>query len=88
MKKGNPLERYFYDNKGRLIHKWLHYFDIYDRHFAPYRGKQITVVEFGVSHGGSPPVRVAGVARGARHGSLVSTSTRSAPSSSSRRSRS
>jgi cephalosporin hydroxylase len=51
--KGNPLERYFYDNKGRLIHKWLHYFDIYDRHFAPYRGKKITVVEFGVSHGGS-----------------------------------
>jgi cephalosporin hydroxylase len=31
----------------------LHYFDIYDRHFAPYRGKEITVVEFGVSHGGS-----------------------------------
>jgi cephalosporin hydroxylase len=53
VKKGNPLERYFYDNKGRLIHKWLHYFDIYDRHFAPYRGKEITVVEFGVSHGGS-----------------------------------
>ncbi len=53
MKKGNPLERYFYDNKGRLIHKWLHYFDIYDRHFSPYRGKPVTVVEFGVSHGGS-----------------------------------
>jgi cephalosporin hydroxylase len=53
VKKGNPLERYFYDNKGRLIHKWLHYFDIYDRHFSPYRGKEITVVEFGVSHGGS-----------------------------------
>jgi predicted O-methyltransferase YrrM len=36
-----------------LIHKWVHYFDIYDRHFAPFRGKKITVVEFGVSHGGS-----------------------------------
>src|SRR3978361_226029 len=31
----------------------MHYFDIYHRHFAAYRGKPITVVEFGVSHGGS-----------------------------------
>lgn len=49
----NPLESYFQANSGRLIHKWMHYFDIYDRHFAPFRGRQITVVEFGVSHGGS-----------------------------------
>lgn len=49
----NPLRRYFRRNDGRLIHKWMHYFDIYHRHFAPYRGKPITVVEFGVSHGGS-----------------------------------
>ena len=49
----NPLEAYFRNNSGRLIHKWLHYFDIYDRHFAPYRGRPITVVEFGVYHGGS-----------------------------------
>src|SRR6476661_3102904 len=52
-KRDNPLETYFEHNRGRLIHKWMHYFDIYDRHFAPYRGKKITVVEFGVSHGGS-----------------------------------
>jgi SAM-dependent methyltransferase len=31
----------------------MHYFDIYHRHFAPYRDKPVTVVEFGVSHGGS-----------------------------------
>jgi 23S rRNA U2552 (ribose-2'-O)-methylase RlmE/FtsJ len=49
----NPLEAYFRSNQGRLIHKWLHYFDIYHRHFQRYRGKPITVVEFGVSHGGS-----------------------------------
>lgn len=49
----NPLEQYFLHNKGRLIHKWMHYFDIYDRHFSPYRNKPITVVEFGVFHGGS-----------------------------------
>lgn len=44
---------YFRANQGRLIHKWLHYFDIYDRHFAPFRGKPITVLEFGVAQGGS-----------------------------------
>jgi cephalosporin hydroxylase len=52
-KSDNPLTTYFYKNKGRLIHKWLHYFDIYHRHFAPYRKKPITIVEFGVYHGGS-----------------------------------
>lgn len=52
-KPTNPLEAHFRANKGRLIQKWTHYFEIYDRHFASYRGKEITVVEFGVSHGGS-----------------------------------
>lgn len=52
-KISNPLEAYFRGNQGRLIHKWIHYFDIYDRHFAPYRKKPVTVLEFGVSHGGS-----------------------------------
>jgi 23S rRNA U2552 (ribose-2'-O)-methylase RlmE/FtsJ len=52
--EGNPLEAYFRANgDGLLIHKWLHYFDIYDRHFAPFRGRDITVVEFGVYQGGS-----------------------------------
>jgi hypothetical protein len=41
------------NNRRRLIHKWVHYLDIYDRHFTPFRGKRITVVEFGVQHGGS-----------------------------------
>ncbi len=49
----NPLETYFRANQGRLIHKWLHYFEIYDRHFSPYRGKPVNIVEFGVSQGGS-----------------------------------
>lgn len=51
--EANPLEAYFRANQGRLIHKWVHYFDIYHRHFQPYRNKPVTVVEFGVSHGGS-----------------------------------
>ena len=49
----NPLTQYFLANEGRLIHKWMHYFDIYHRHFERFRGQPVTVVEFGVYHGGS-----------------------------------
>jgi hypothetical protein len=49
----NPLLAYFLDNPGRLINKWMHYFDIYHRHLARHRGKPCTLVEFGVFHGGS-----------------------------------
>ncbi len=49
----NDLEKYFRQNNKRLIDKWVHYFDIYDRHFSKYRNKEIVIVEIGVSHGGS-----------------------------------
>lgn len=49
----NDLEQYFTDNTGRLIHKWQHYFDVYDRHFARFRGTDVCVLEFGVYQGGS-----------------------------------
>lgn len=49
----NDLERFFNQNQGRLIHKWQHYFDIYDRHFSRFRGSPVNIVEFGVSQGGS-----------------------------------
>lgn len=49
----NDLEKYFRENKGRLIHKWIHYFGVYDRHFSRFRNKEITILEIGVSHGGS-----------------------------------
>lgn len=49
----NPLRDYFLANQGRLIHKWMHYFDIYDAHLRPFRGRPVTLVEFGVYHGGS-----------------------------------
>jgi len=49
----NDLEKYFTENNGRRIHKWSHYFEIYDRHFSKYRGTDVHVVEFGVSDGGS-----------------------------------
>ena len=49
----NDLEQFFHQHTGRLIHKWHHYFEIYDRHFARFRGQPINIVEFGVSQGGS-----------------------------------
>ncbi|MGV8850097.1 MAG: hypothetical protein ACOH16_11195 [Propionibacteriaceae bacterium] len=49
----NPLLRHFEANDGRLIHKWMHYFDIYHQYFDRFRDRDIVVVEIGVSHGGS-----------------------------------
>jgi hypothetical protein len=49
----NVLENYFNTHKGRLIHKWKHYFEVYDRHFHPYRNKKPVILEIGVSQGGS-----------------------------------
>lgn len=49
----NDLERYFRNNDGKLINKWMHYFDVYDRHFSKFRGKEIVVLEIGVYQGGS-----------------------------------
>lgn len=49
----NDLEQYFHANQGRLIHKWMHFFDVYDRHFSRYRGKELVILEIGVFHGGS-----------------------------------
>jgi hypothetical protein len=66
----NPLEEYFRRNPGRLIHKWHHYFEIYHRHFAAFRGRSPVILEIGVFHGGSlqmwrhyfgPGARIVGV---------------------------
>lgn len=49
----NDLKKYFDNNTDRVIHKWGHYFEIYDRHFSAYRNKEIVVLEIGVFQGGS-----------------------------------
>lgn len=49
----NDLKKYFENNKKNLIHKWDHYFEIYDSHFSRFRGKEINLLEIGVSQGGS-----------------------------------
>ena len=47
------LEKYFDSNTKNLMHKWMHYFDIYDRHFSRFRGTDVHLLEIGVSQGGS-----------------------------------
>ncbi len=49
----NDLQKFFDRHDGRLIHKWRHYFEIYDRHFSRFRGRPVKLLEFGVSQGGS-----------------------------------
>ena len=60
-KKGETMEQanggvlldYFENHEHRMIHKWMHYFEIYERHFAKFRNQPISLLEFGVLHGGS-----------------------------------
>ena len=49
----NDLEIFFSEGKHHPIHKWLHYFDIYDRYFSKFRDQEILMVEVGVFKGGS-----------------------------------
>lgn len=50
---GTVLREFFEGADHRLIHKWMHFFEIYDRHFAKFRGRPVSVLELGVYHGGS-----------------------------------
>ena len=43
----------FQRHTGRQIDKWRHYFDVYERHFAKYVGREPRVLEIGIDHGGS-----------------------------------
>jgi cephalosporin hydroxylase len=47
------LRELFYNHSGNLIHKWDHYLDIYEKYFSKYRGQNVTILEIGISHGGS-----------------------------------
>lgn len=49
----NRLKELFYNHTGNLIHKWDHYFDIYEKYFSNYVGKEINMLEIGISQGGS-----------------------------------
>ena len=47
------LHKYFLNNSHRRLHKWTHYFDIYERHLSRFRGMSPTMIEIGVMGGGS-----------------------------------
>lgn len=47
------FEELFWSQSERPLTKWHHYFSIYDRHFAPFRGRPIKFLEIGVAKGGS-----------------------------------
>src|SRR5262245_22703270 len=49
----SELERLVATHRGHLMNKWKHYFEIYDRHFARFRDRDLTLLEIGVSGGGS-----------------------------------
>jgi hypothetical protein len=43
----------FLTNENRVIHKWAHYFPIYEDHFARYVNRPMTFLEIGCGEGGS-----------------------------------
>lgn len=47
------LDAIFEGWSGRVIHKWKHYFDIYDRHLRQLRDQPVTLLEIGLGEGGS-----------------------------------
>jgi hypothetical protein len=47
------IARLFFGHRGRPIRKWVHYFAIYEGYLTKYRNKSITMLEIGVSGGGS-----------------------------------
>ncbi|WP_081709632.1 glycosyltransferase [Mesorhizobium erdmanii] len=63
---GGFLHQYFLNNSGKEIYKWLHYFNVYERHFERFRNRRPVVVEVGVYKGGSLEMWRAYFGEGAR----------------------
>jgi SAM-dependent methyltransferase len=66
----SAFERIVAGHTGLLMNKWKHYFDVYDRHLTRFRNRDISVLEIGVSGGGSleilrrylgPKARIVGI---------------------------
>ena len=50
----NKFSDYFYnESKENTLHKWIHYFDIYEKHFQKFQNKNPVILEIGVQNGGS-----------------------------------
>ena len=50
----HPLFDWFEEHaSGRGIHKWMHYFEVYERHLARFVGQDVNLLEVGIQSGGS-----------------------------------
>lgn len=49
----NYLKEYFFNNQDRLINKWVHYFEVYERYLGKFYKKDVVILEIGVAQGGS-----------------------------------
>ncbi|MCR5701955.1 MAG: class I SAM-dependent methyltransferase [Lachnospiraceae bacterium] len=49
----NDIEQWYYKLPHRVINKYVHYLDVYNRHLSRFRGKDCVIVEVGVFKGGS-----------------------------------
>ena len=49
----SEMEQFFLVGEHNRSFKWLHYFEIYNKHFERYIGKDVTIMEIGVNKGGS-----------------------------------
>jgi hypothetical protein len=47
------LREIFYNHEGNQIHKWDHYFEVYEKYFSGYIGQRVNMLEIGVNQGGS-----------------------------------
>ncbi len=47
------LLKIFEGHDGNVVHKWMHYFEIYERYLSRYRGTRVRLLEIGVGQGGS-----------------------------------
>lgn len=47
------LREIFENHTGRVVHKYDHYLEIYERYFSKYIDKEVVILEIGISHGGS-----------------------------------
>jgi hypothetical protein len=56
--------------RTQRLHKWHHYFPVYERFIAPFRGRRVTLLEIGVQQGGllelwraylGPAARIVGI---------------------------
>ncbi|OVE80148.1 hypothetical protein BVY02_01255 [bacterium J17] len=64
------LSKWVERHDGRVMNKWHHYLEIYERHFSRFRNTDVTILEIGVAAGGSlqmwrdyfgPKARIIGV---------------------------